>query len=61
MVLILILILAVDEAVGEDAAEEQRDGGDVDGDVVDGHVHFVGENNSTFLHSGNILSAGCFF
>ena len=41
LVLILILILTVDEAVGEDAAEKQRDRGDVDGDVVHGHFHFI--------------------
>ena len=39
MVLILILILTIDEAVGEDAAEQEGDGWHVDGDVVDGHLH----------------------
>ena len=50
LVLILILILAVDEAVGEDAAKQERDRGDVDGDVVDGHLHYWRKSN--FLNSG---------
>ena len=62
LVLILILILAVDEAVGEDAAEQQRDRGDVDGDVIDGHLHFIGEIQlsfflETFCPSGVSFSA----
>ena len=39
LVLILILILTIDEAVGEDAAEQEGDSWHVDGDVVDGHLH----------------------
>ena len=45
ILLILILILTIDEAVGEDAAEKERDRGDVDGDVVHGHIHFIWEKN----------------
>ena len=39
ILLILILILTIDEAVGEDAAEQEGDGWHVDCDVVDGHLH----------------------
>ena len=39
ILLILILILTIDEAVGEDAAEEERDCRDIDCNVVDGNIH----------------------
>ena len=59
LVLILILILAVDKTVGEDAAEQERDRGNIDGDVIDGHIHYWRISN--FLISGNILTVRCFF
>ena len=61
ILLILILILAVDEAVGEDAAKQEGDCGYVDGDVVDSQIHyFIGENQ-IFLILETFCPSGCFF